>query len=128
MTTLRRSPVLAVSVAIGLIFGAAELLGGGSTGRAAIETAIPIGYGLLVTFLARRSETLSVLAGHPVDERWGQFNLEASAWALGATAIVALAALVVSNATNGDWAPYAFICSVMAVSYAGSLVVIRLRG
>lgn len=128
MTTLRRSPVLVVGIVIGLVFGAAALAGGGPWWRAALATAIPIGYAVLVTLVARRSETASVLAGRPVDERWEQMNLEASTWALGVTAIVALGAFVVADATRGDWMPWALICAVMAASYAGSLAVIRLRG
>jgi len=126
--TAVRSPVVGVSVVIGLVFGAASLAGGHPFWRAAISAVIPIAYAVIVTLVARRSETASVLAGRPVDERWEHFNLEASAWALGVTAIVALAAFVVADATSGDWMPYAFICAVMAASYAGSLVVIRMRG
>jgi hypothetical protein len=127
-TIIRRSPVLVVGVVAGLVIGAAELVGGGTIALAAISTAIPIGYALLVTLLARRSETASVLAGRPVDERWEVMNQEAAAWALGISAIVILAAFVVADATRGDWQPYAFTGAVMAVAYVGSLAVIRLRG
>jgi hypothetical protein len=127
-TAIRRSPVLFVGIVAGLVIGAAELVGGGTIARAALSTAIPIGYGLLVTLLARRSETASVLAGRPVDERWEVMNQEAAAWALGISAIVILAAFVVADATGGDWQPYAFSGAVMAVAYVGSLAVIRLRG
>jgi hypothetical protein len=124
---MRRSPVLAVGIVIGLVFGAAGLIGGDPPWRAAISTVIPIAYSLLVTIVGRRSETVSVLAGRPVDERWEHINLEASTWSLGITAIVILAALIVADATHGDWMPYAFMGAVMAVSYAGSLAVVRLR-
>lgn len=112
---------------IGLVFGAAGLIGGDPPWRAAISTAIPIGYALLVTIVGRRSETVSVLAGRPVDERWEHINLEASAWSLGITALVILAAFIVADATNGDWMPYAFIGAVMATAYVGSFAVIRVR-
>ena len=127
-TAIRRSPVLWVGVVVGLAIGAAELAGGGPPWRAAISTAIPIGYAVLVTLLARRSETVSVLAGRPVDERWELMNQEAAAWALGLSAIVVIAAFIVADATGGDWLPYAFIGSVMAAAYVLSLAVIRLRG
>ena len=119
MRTVSRSPVLVTGIVIGLIFGAAGLLGGALPWRAAISTLIPIGYALLVTIVGRRSETVSVLAGRPVDERWEQMNLEACAWALGASAIVILGAFIVADATRGDWVPYAFMGAVMAVTYAG---------
>jgi hypothetical protein len=125
---MRRSPVLWVGVVIGLAIGAAELAGGGTPLGAAISTAIPIGYAVVVTLLARRSETASVLAGRPVDERWELMNQEAAAWALGLSAVVVLVAFVVVDAAGGDWQPYAFIGAVMAIAYAGSLGVLRLRG
>src|SRR3989304_4871673 len=70
--------------------------GGGPIWRAAISTAIPIGYALLVTLLARHSETASVLAGRPVDERWELMNQEAAAGGLGLSAIVILAAFILT--------------------------------
>jgi len=101
-TAIRRSPVLVVGVVTGLVIGAAELIGGGTAWRAAISTAIPIAYALLVTVLARRSETVSVLAGRPVDERWELMNQEAAAWALGLSAIVILGAFVVADAEDAQ--------------------------
>jgi hypothetical protein len=127
-TILRRSPVLAVGVVAGLIIGAAELAGGGPPWQAALSSVIPIAYALLVTLLAHRSETASVLAGRPVDERWELMNQEAAAWALGLSAIAILAAFVIVDASGGDWLPYAFMGAVMAFAYAGSLAVLRLRG
>lgn len=127
MTTLR-SPVLGIGIVIGLIFGVGQALAGGQAWQVALSAGIPIAYALVVTVVGRRSETVSVLAGRPVDERWEQFNLEASAWALGVTAFVVLGAFVVTQTTHGDWGPYAFVCVVMALAYAGSLLVIRLRG
>ena len=127
-TTIRRSPVLFVGIVVGLVIGAAELAGGGTVGPAAVSTAIPIAYAVLVTLLARRSEAASVLAGRPVDERWELMNQEAAAWALGLSAIVIIAAFIVADATGGDWLPYAFVGAVMGASYIGSLAVITLRG
>jgi hypothetical protein len=127
-TALRRSPVLWVGVVIGLAIGVGELAGGGTVAGAAISTAIPIGYAVVVTLLARRSETAGVLAGQPVDERWELMNQEAAAWAFGLSAIVVIAAFIVAGATGGDRLPYAFAGAIMAVAYVGSLAVIRLRG
>jgi hypothetical protein len=127
MLTRLSSPVVAVGVVVGLIIGGADLVAGHPLWQAALGFAIPVAYGILVTLVATRSETVSVLAGRPVDERWQHINLVASTWAFGASAIVLLVAFVVANATGGDRLPYAFIGAVMAAAYVGSLAIIRAR-
>jgi hypothetical protein len=122
------SPVVVTGIVVGLIIGAADLVAGHPVWQAALGLVIPVGYGILVTLVGMRSETFSVLAGRPVDERWQHLNLVASTWAFGASAIVLLAAFVVTNATGGDRMPYAFMGAVMAAAYVGSLAVMRLRG
>lgn len=127
MTIVRRNPVLVVGICIGVVMGGAEVIGGASAWQAVVTAVFPIGYAVLVTIAARRSETVSVLAGRPVDERWQHINVEATAWALGLTAIVVLAAFVAADAMGGDRAPYAFMGAVMAIAYLGSLLLLRLR-
>ena len=127
MTTIVRSPVLVVGVVIGLVFGAAGLAGGGAAWSALVAAVIPLAYGLLVTLVGRRSDTASVLAGRPVDERSEHLNEEASTWAFGITAVVVLGAFVVTNAGRGDWAPYAAIAAVMGLAYIASLLVLQAR-
>ncbi len=128
MTTfVRRSPVLVVGVIVGLIIGLAELAGGAPPSRVLVSMAIPVAYASLVTLIGRRSETVSVLAGRPVDERWEHINLEATAWSLGVSAIVVLGAFVVADASGRDWLPYVFIGAVMAVSYIGAVAILRWR-
>lgn len=126
-TSVARSPVLVTGIAIGAGLGMARLLGGGSPPEALLVFAITAGYALVVTLLARRSETVGALAGRPVDERWEHINLEACAWALGITAIAVVAAFAVAEATGGDWQPYALVAVTMAASYFGSLVIVRVR-
>ena len=127
MTTIVRSPVLVIGVVIGLVFGAAELVGGGAAWSAFVAAVIPVAYGLVVTLVGRRSDTASVLAGRPVDERSEHLNQEASTWAFGITAVVVLGAFVVTNAGRGDWAPYAAIAAVMGLAYVASLLVLQAR-
>ena len=126
-TFVRSSPVLVVGTVAGLVIGLAELMGGAPPGQALVSTAIPAAYAALVTLVGRRSETVSVLAGRPVDERWEHINMEATAWSLGVSAIVVLGAFVVADASGRDWLPYAFMASVMAASYVGALAILRLR-
>ena len=127
MRILGKSPVLAFGAVIAVVFAAAELVGGGSPVRAGISATIILAWAVLVTVLSRRSETMSVLAGRPVDERWEHINLEACAYALAVTGLVVLGSFVIADASGGDWQPYAFIASVIAVSYLGSLVFVRAR-
>ena len=69
MTTVVRSPVFAVGVAAGVTFGAAELIGSGEPWRVIMSAGIPIVYAVVVAIVGRRRDTLSVLAGRPIDER-----------------------------------------------------------
>lgn len=127
MTTVVRSPVFVVGVVAGLAFGAAELLGSGEAWRVIIAAGIPIVYTAVVAIVGRRRDTLSVLAGRPIDERAEHVSQEASAWAFGLTAIVVAAAVAWQIAIRGDWTPYAAIAVSMAVAYLGSLFVLRAR-
>ena len=127
MTRVARWPALAVGIPIGLVIAAARLAGGGTIADALVILAITIGYALVVTVVGRRNDTASALAGRPVDERWEHIGLEASALAFGASALAVLAILALSQVGGGAWQPYALVASVMAVSYVGSLVIVRLR-
>ena len=127
MTTVVRSPVFIVGIVVGLALGAAELIGSGEAWRAIVSGGIPIVYAGLVTIVGRRSDSLSVLAGRPIDERAAHVNEEASTWAFGLTAIVVVGTIAWQIAIRGDWAPYAAVAVVMAVAYVGSLLVLQAR-
>jgi hypothetical protein len=124
---LARHPALAAGIVIGPVMAAASLLGGGSPVGAVLSLAIVWGYVGIVTLLGRRGDTFAILAGVPEDERGMHLNEVACTWAFGITALTALGGVVVGQATGGPWGPFALICVVMAVAYAGSLVVLRLR-
>lgn len=127
MTLVRRFPLVIVGALIGVAIAAADLAGGQAPYRAAISFAIVLGYAAAVSILANRSETMSVLAGRPVDERWEHINLEATALALGVSGIVALAAFLAAELTGRDPAAFAFMAAVIGLSYIGSVVFLRLR-
>jgi hypothetical protein len=127
MNRIARWPALAAGIPIGIVIAVARLAGGGTVADALIVLAIAVGYALLVTVAGNRNDTASALAGRPVDERWEHMGLEASAWAFGASALAVLGILALNQAVGGAWQPYAFVAAVMAVSYVGSLVIVRLR-
>lgn len=127
MTNAVRSPVFIVGIIFGLALGAAELIGSGEAWRAIVSGGIPIVYAAVVTIVGRRSDSLSVLAGRPIDERAAHVNEEASTWAFGLTAIVVVGTVAWQIAIRGDWAPFAAVAVVMAVAYVGSLLVLQAR-
>lgn len=127
MTTIRRNPILVVAVIVGLAFGTAELVGSREGWRAILWGGIPIIYATIVTIIGRRSDSVSVLAGRPIDERATHVGEEASTWAFGLTAIVVVAAVAWQIASRGDWAPYAAVAGIMGVAYLGSLAVLHAR-
>jgi hypothetical protein len=125
--TIPRSPVLFVGVLTGIVIGAAEWISGGGPGMTLVVTAIPIAYALAVMYLGRRYPAASVLAGQPADERWASINMEASAWALGVTAVVILGGFVWAYASDGPWPAFAFIGAVIALTYIGSVLYLQTR-
>jgi hypothetical protein len=127
MTTIIRSPVLIVGIIAGFALGVAELLGSGEAWRAMVSGAIPIVYAAVVTIVGRRIDSLSILAGRPIDERAAHVNEEASTWAFGLSAIVVVGVVAWQLANRGDWAPYAAVAVVMALAYVGSLLVLQTR-
>jgi hypothetical protein len=127
MTTIVRSPVLVAGIVVGVGLAVAEIVGSGPAWRVALSGGIPIAYATLVAALSRRSDSLGVLAGRPVDERAGHINEEASTWAFGITGIFVIALVAVQIAIRGDWLPYAAVAVAMAVAYIGSLAVLEAR-
>jgi hypothetical protein len=126
-TIIARFPALAVGIVIALVMAGADLAGGESPAKAALSAVIVLGYAAIVTVLGRRSAVASALAGRPLDERWEHIGLEACALALGISGIVILAAFVITEATGGDWKPYALMAAVMGLSYFGALGFVRAR-
>jgi hypothetical protein len=126
-TSAARSPVMWVGVVIGVVVAGAALAGGRSPAEALLALAIVVGYAVVVTLLARRSETAAALAGRPTDERWEHIGLEAAALAFGISAIVVLAAFVVEEWTGGASRPFAMVAGAMGCAYLGSLVFVRAR-
>ncbi len=124
---VRESPVFVTGLVLGVVLATADIVSGAALWHAAIAFCIVVGWAVLVTVLGPRSETFSALAGRPVDERWEHINVQASAAALGVSAIAALFAFAVAEVTHGDPLPYALIATVMGVSYLGALAWFRLR-
>jgi hypothetical protein len=82
--------------------------------------------------LMPRSETVSLLLGAPVDERWE--SISTRAWALGGQVVFVglLAALVAMQVWqvqgwSGDPTPYALVGAALATAYLGAVLWYRWR-
>jgi hypothetical protein len=118
--------LILVGLVIGGALGAADWLGG-SPLRAVTDVAIVAGYSLILTVLRSRSETASVLAGLPVDERWQAINLHALATAGVIGALVALGGFGLAVATGHDGSGFAIVAGAVGISYIGSVIWYRSR-
>lgn len=128
LRTMRNSPVVITGTILGLVLAAGDLISGASPAHAMIALAIVLGWAVLVTVVGRRSETFSVLAGRPVDERWAQIGVHASAVAFGISALAVVFLVVVAEVQHGDPLPYALVGALMGASYLVSVAWFRLRG
>ena len=115
----------------GLVIGAVligiELSQGASVAGALGGLIIIVLYSLGLFILQNRSETISTLAGRPVDERWTQINTQALAVAATFAAIVSLGGFAVMEALGRDNWQFAFMCLVVAGGYFGGLIWFRWR-
>ncbi len=117
--------VPAVALAIGTIYLVVGLIGDQRV-FAFSGFGIMVGFGLVLWLLRGRSETVKGLLDHR-DERINAMDLMATAVAGAITLTVTLVAFVVDIARGNDGMPYAWLAAAGGVSYAGSLVVQRIR-
>ena len=116
-----------VGLVVGLVLGLADLVATGSPGRAVIDVAIVGGYTLVLAVFRSRSETASVLAGTPVDERWESINLHALATAGLIAAVVSLGGFVAAEMSGHDWSGFAIVAGAIGISYIGGVIFYRWR-
>ena len=117
----------ATGLGLGFLVAAADYLRNGSLVGSAASFSIIVVYALAVVLVSRRSETASLLAGRPVDERWQSINLRALASAAVVMALVLLGAFVVAEIRGGDPMPYAWLAAAFAASYGGFILWFRWR-
>ena len=116
-----------VGLIVGGVMAGADLVANGSPARAITDVAIVAGYTTLLAAFRSRSETASVLAGSPVDERWHAINLHALAAAGLVGAFVALAGFVVAEASGRDWSGFAVLAGAIGLAYIGGVFWFRSR-
>jgi hypothetical protein len=98
----------------------------GNPGAGLGSLAVMVAYGLLL-LLGGRSEIVRTLRGQAPDERYGMFDLRATAITGTVTLSVLVGATLYELARGQDPAPYVPIIAIAAVTYLASLVWLRWR-
>jgi hypothetical protein len=114
---LYRFFVPAVALVLGLLITFAELGQHPSTIQIVLGIAVVGAYSLALLLLQSRSETASLLAGMPVDERWSSINEKALAGAAQVIAVALVGTFIVVEYSGGDAMPYAFMTAVFGAAY-----------
>ena len=115
-----------MSVALGLVVFAAQLIGG-SPGSGLISLVIMSGFGLLI-LLGGRSETIRGLRGDERDERSRMSDTPATALAGVAVILAIIVAFIVELAKGRSGNPYGWLGAIGGVTYLVAIVVFRIRG
>ena len=112
-------------VVLGFVF-LAVLWVSGNPGAGLGSLAVMVGYGLLL-LLGGRSEIVRTLRGQAPDERYGMFDLRASAITGTVTLAVLVGAALYELARGQDPSPYVLIIAIAAVTYLATLLWLRWR-
>lgn len=115
------------SVLLGVLFFAASALGGQpllGVGMLAVMAA----YGIVLVAFSGRSETVGVLRGQPVDERFAGFNVLATAVAGVAAILMALGGFAWQIARGESGWDFALVAAAAGVTYLAALAWLRVRG
>lgn len=114
--SFQRHAVLGTSIVLGLVMGA--LIGANASVVSGVVTAaIVIGFGAVVTVLARRSEAAALLSGRDTDERRSMIQLKASA-ITGAVLVALVGAGAIIELARGDNAgPFIWLGALSGVVY-----------
>jgi hypothetical protein len=114
-----------VCVLLGLAFLAVFWISG-NPGAGLGSLAVMVGYGLLL-LVGGRSEIVRTLRGQAPDERYGMFDLRATAITGTVTLSVLVGATLYELARGQDPSPYVTIIAIAAVTYLAALLWLRWR-
>lgn len=117
--------------AFGLVMGAllfAASAAGGQPGVGLGMFAVMALYSAILVAFGGRSETIAVLGGRPVDERFASFNVLATAIAGTIAIIVAIGGFLWSIAHGQSGNDFAVVAAAAGIGYLGAILWFRWRG
>ncbi len=128
MTRRSRSVVVPVTAfAIAAILLGIDAYQGAPPLAMALGFLVVLAYGGLIWFFQPNSETVSVMAGRPVDERWSLIHTRAMAASGTIAAVVAVAGFAIARATGRDETGFVIMCVVLGAGYLGALLWYRVK-
>jgi hypothetical protein len=119
--------VPAFAVLLGVLLFAASAFGGQPLVGIGMFAVMAI-YSLILVAFGGRSETVGVLRGQPVDERWAGFSLVATAVAGIAAILVTLGGIIWQIAHGESGSDFALVAAAAGLGYLVALVWLRTRG
>jgi hypothetical protein len=119
--------VPATGLVIGAVLIGIEISQGARLDRAAGGVAILFAYAAALWFFQNRSDTVSALAGRPVDELWQVIHQRALAAAATIAAIVALVGFGAMEWLGRDNWQFALMAGVIGFGYIGGVIWYRWR-
>ena len=119
--------VPAFALLLGVLFFAASTLGGQPLLGIGMFAVMAI-YSLVLVAFGGRSETVAVLRGQPVDERFAGFSVVATAVAGIAAILVALGGFLWQIARGESGSEFVLVAAAAGLAYLAALVWLRMRG
>jgi hypothetical protein len=117
----------ALGLLIGVLLFAASEIGGQPLLGVGMFAAMAVYSAALVVF-GSRSETVGVLAGRPVDERYASFDVIATAAAGTVAVVVAIVGFLWAIAHGESGNDFAVVAASAGIAYLATLVWLRRRG
>ena len=117
--------------AFGLLLGVALFVAstlGGQPGLGLAMFAVMAIYTVVLVVFGRRSETVGLLRGQPVDERLASFSIHATAVAGTVALLVAIAGFLWATARGQNGNDFAVVAAAGGLAYIGALLWFRWRG
>jgi hypothetical protein len=127
MTMGARWRMPALGVLLGVLLFVASGIGGQPLLGAGAFAVMAVYSGILVVF-GSRNETMGVLAGRPVDERYASFDVIATAAAGTVAIVVAIVGFLWAIAHGESGNDFAVVAASAGVAYLVALLWLRRRG
>ena len=120
-------PALVVALLAGAVLAAVSFANGEIV-AGVISAAIMLAFVAFLLIGSRYSDTIALLGDDVHEERHVHLHQRAALYSINIVAAVVVIAGIVDMARGGSGTPWVYIAALMAVTYAGSLLVLSRRG